>query len=604
MNDEPRATEPKPEYKYWAFISYSHQDRKWGEWLHRSLEAYRTPRNLIGRASRDGTIPSRLFPIFRDREELPVSSDLGANLKNSLLRSRYLIVICSPAAARSLWVGEEIRFFKTRYGDDRMLCLIVAGEPNSSDKAGSTSEECFPAAVRFRVLPNGELSADRTEPIAADARPFADGLQRAKIKLLAGLLGVNFDDLWRREGRRRIRRALQTAALVVFVILTGVVLRQWEERRLEIAGDIEKGSLILKEGMRLQAAPYFVKAWEKGGRGEALREGLRDSAKALIEPIAILKGENWITFASFLDDSHVVTAGWDKKVRLWDLATLQGNQIAKEPDKISCANPSADGRRMVIGVWNGLVDIRTRDGQSIATYNHGGKRVNWAVYSPDELHVITAGDDGLTRIWNAADAKANPVVIAGHDSFVKTAVFSPDGKWIVTASFDTTAKVWDAATGRRLFSLVPQPAGVNSAAFSPDGSRIATGCLDGSVLLWDANPNEKSRIKTPQILGTHAGKRVNSVAFSPDSKRLLSTSDDRTAKIWDIATGDLLLSLEAHHDIVIHGAFSADGRRAVTASKDQTAIVFDAEPKSRTPEEIIALSRKFAPEPLSSRPAP
>ena len=27
-------------FKYWAFISYSHHDRKWGDWLHKALETY------------------------------------------------------------------------------------------------------------------------------------------------------------------------------------------------------------------------------------------------------------------------------------------------------------------------------------------------------------------------------------------------------------------------------------------------------------------------------------------------------------------------------------------------------------------------------------
>ena len=114
-------------FKYWAFISYSHADARWGDWLHRKLECYRVPRGLIGKSSRDGGIPKRLFPIFRDRDELPVSSDLGANLKNSLEQSRYLVVICSPSAARSHWVNEEVRHFKARTGEDRLLCLIVDG---------------------------------------------------------------------------------------------------------------------------------------------------------------------------------------------------------------------------------------------------------------------------------------------------------------------------------------------------------------------------------------------------------------------------------------------------------------------------------------------
>ena len=83
-----------PAFKYWAFISYSHQDRAWGDWLHKSLEQYRVPSRLIGRASRDEKIPARLFPIFRDRDELPSSADLGGVINEALAASRYQIVIC------------------------------------------------------------------------------------------------------------------------------------------------------------------------------------------------------------------------------------------------------------------------------------------------------------------------------------------------------------------------------------------------------------------------------------------------------------------------------------------------------------------------------
>lgn len=41
--------EPDPTgagFKYWAFISYSHVDRAWGDWPHRALETYRPPRAL------------------------------------------------------------------------------------------------------------------------------------------------------------------------------------------------------------------------------------------------------------------------------------------------------------------------------------------------------------------------------------------------------------------------------------------------------------------------------------------------------------------------------------------------------------------------------
>ena len=87
--------------KYWAFISYSHKDTAIADWLHRKLETYRVPKSLVGTPSREGEVPSRIMPIFRDREELPTSSELGDNLQKSLQQSRYLIVICSPDAAQS-----------------------------------------------------------------------------------------------------------------------------------------------------------------------------------------------------------------------------------------------------------------------------------------------------------------------------------------------------------------------------------------------------------------------------------------------------------------------------------------------------------------------
>ena len=80
------------DYKYWAFISYSHKDEEWARWLHKSLETYRVPKNLVGRKTYRGTIPKRIFPVFRDRDELPGAADLGGKLKAALRQSRNLIV--------------------------------------------------------------------------------------------------------------------------------------------------------------------------------------------------------------------------------------------------------------------------------------------------------------------------------------------------------------------------------------------------------------------------------------------------------------------------------------------------------------------------------
>jgi hypothetical protein len=85
-------------FKYRAFISYSHADRAWGDWLHRALESYRIPKRLTGVQGREGPVPAKLFPIFRDREELASSPNLSDQIRQALEQSAYLVIICSPTA--------------------------------------------------------------------------------------------------------------------------------------------------------------------------------------------------------------------------------------------------------------------------------------------------------------------------------------------------------------------------------------------------------------------------------------------------------------------------------------------------------------------------
>ena len=210
--------------KYWAFISYSHRDAKWATWLHRALESYRPPQKLVGAPCARGVVPKRLAPVFRDRDELASAIDLGTVINEALAKSACQIVICSPYAARSRWVNEEILAFKRLGREDRILCLIVDGEPNASDIPGRAAEECFPPALRFRLGADGNLGALRTEPVAADARAGKDGRHSAKLKLIAGLLGVDYDALRRREQQRRNRRLFAVAcAAMAGMLLTSVL---------------------------------------------------------------------------------------------------------------------------------------------------------------------------------------------------------------------------------------------------------------------------------------------------------------------------------------------------------------------------------------------
>lgn len=195
-----------PGIRYWAFVSYSHRDEHWAKWVHQGIETYKIPRALVGKSLHGGTTPRRLFPLFRDRDELPGAAELGTQIQQALERSLYLIVICSPRAAVSRWVNREVELFKSFGREGRVLCLIVDGEPNGDANLGEL--ECFPPAVRFKVHRAGGLTNEPTEPIAADARPGKDGKANAILKLLSGMLNVGFDQLHQRERQRAVRRRI------------------------------------------------------------------------------------------------------------------------------------------------------------------------------------------------------------------------------------------------------------------------------------------------------------------------------------------------------------------------------------------------------------
>ena len=130
-----------------------------------------------------GPIPKYLRPIFRDRDEFSAGHSLAEQSIAALTSSKSLVVLCSPNAARSFYVNEEIRSFKAMGRSARVLAVIVDGEP------GDPERECFPPALRFKVDAQGKITDEREEPIAADARDQGDGKSMALQKTVAGLLG-------------------------------------------------------------------------------------------------------------------------------------------------------------------------------------------------------------------------------------------------------------------------------------------------------------------------------------------------------------------------------------------------------------------------------
>ena len=197
---------------YVAFISYSHRDSVWAAWIQKAIEHYRLP----GALAKETGLDRRLGKVFRDREELSTGQNLGDHLLDALDNSDNLIVICSPNALSSQWVGKEIEYFKSIGRGDRIFGLLVEG-----------GAEALPEPLLT------DVNGNPLEPLAADPRDEGDGKRLAKLKLISGLLGVNLDQLTRREQARQNQlRALYTGIASTVVIMAALAFVSYREQQL------------------------------------------------------------------------------------------------------------------------------------------------------------------------------------------------------------------------------------------------------------------------------------------------------------------------------------------------------------------------------------
>ena len=301
---------PRLRTRYYAFLSYSHLDKELANWLHRELERFRVPHSLAGKLTANGVVPHRLTPIFRDQHDLSAGGELADEIKAALAASQFLVVLCSPTAAKSRWTNDEIENFKRTRPEGCVLAAVAAGEPFASDLPGREEEECFPPALRFKYDRRGHRTAKRAEPLAADFRESGEGKRLAFLKLVAGMLGVGLDELVRREQTRRSRQLAMLAAgsLAGMAMTSTLALAAFEARneardqRREaeglvafMLGDLKDklepiGKLDALDGVGSRVLAYYSKQDASQLNDAALSQ--RSRALSLMAQVAETRGDN------------------------------------------------------------------------------------------------------------------------------------------------------------------------------------------------------------------------------------------------------------------------------------------------------------------------
>lgn len=224
-------------YTYDAFISYRHlpADMAVAEKLQKLLES---------RKKKDGT----KLTVFRDRSDLPTTSDLGADIRDALEHSRFLIVLCSRSYQQSKWCMKELEYFRQLHGGNaHILPILLEGEP----------EEVFPQSLRCSTKTVLDEQGNPTtvqmeiEPLGADVRANSIPAQLKKLRveylrIAAPILGVSFDQLYQRSQRRkRAITAAVIAALAAFAVYSIILITQITQRQKQLEAKQEE--LIAKQ---------------------------------------------------------------------------------------------------------------------------------------------------------------------------------------------------------------------------------------------------------------------------------------------------------------------------------------------------------------------
>ena len=243
-------------YKNKAFISYRHvpHDSEVARVVQKNLEQFRIPRGIRAAGRK-----RHLGRIFRDKTDLGTNTDLTEELQRELDDSEYLIVICSPDAAQSRWVPEEINYFLLHHKSDKILPVLSAGDPET------VYEELF----------RHSAGAPR-EPVACDFREDTRQAVREELpRLISTLIGCTYDELVNRTRRREKKNTAMIASIsaAAGLLLSSVAVFN------SVSGYRTRQMLRAeqKEGSRL-LAELSSEALARGERFDAIRYAMEGVA--------------------------------------------------------------------------------------------------------------------------------------------------------------------------------------------------------------------------------------------------------------------------------------------------------------------------------------
>lgn len=569
---EPPASDAAPDtFRYDAFISYSRRNVEVADTIERELQKFPLTREVRKRLRR------RHLNIFRDVNDL-TGNRLTPALEQNLRQSRTLVVLCSPAARASTYVGIEITRFAELRDPDRIVPVLAGGVPNN-DPGTDPADWAFPDALRA-TLGGVPLAPDMRNAWTARRRKDRLAAGSPWIQLVSGIVGVTPDDLTERISKAE-RRRLQTVigvlatVLAVVMVLAGVawIARVEAVRQSLIATtrqvaataqtrahtDLQSALLLADTAYRTRAEPQTVQA-------------LHDVLSTTPQLVGFYDFGEALTMVDGTADGAILAGGAESgAVHRLDRAGGTATAVMRLDVPIDFLAVSDDGRTIAASgsrydenrldsvqsaIWRdgALTDL---PGRRLVALSPSGRTV--ATESGDVLEIAVDGTETARIATGPVDAAVLPddaaVVAVSGGRFTRAAVdgtgvqtadiamamprggqvISPDGTRFGYSSGYKQVEVFDVGQTLPPGIVEASSAGltgnanISAISLSHSGTRLAT-AADGSLFISDVRSAAAPPERYTELRG--AGPHPHSLRFLSDD--VLLSASGTSAALWDL----------------------------------------------------------------------